>query len=559
MYKTLKIILFFYLLPIAGQAQSLIELVQEISEQVIEVKTEKYTYTQDLVYNKEAPYQVDLKVVETSNKKGDSKTFLYQFNLGDIAANQVRWDSKNGMKVHLTTVRQQDLIKHFEDGEQKNYESSVFIYCKDVETVRKLEESLKKVIPLAKKLWEKEIQLPDNLADLLQWLQMQIGTVEIGEANIKQQLTMDANYPERVNLAVIDTDDKGKVNTYTQSWSFGDIHNPSLKMNVKGKQVYVEAKTLPKLKYVMQLAEDGKKSFVGGFKFYTENPDNAALLLLGLDKILSLSRRTLQQRMTSDGISLETALNELAQFIQPFEVVEQSYQQGLLAACQSTYSYELEEKKKNKAYELQFHFGDFNKTSIATSVSKSLLKIKVNTEQKTPLIQKIEEESTKYESTVTFLAPDVESARKIEQLLSIVTEQCPQENTPQSFDLLSQMVNDFADKEEKISQTLTAMEDKDCQVVFQKMEVGKKETFEETFEFNWRDVNEKTIALKVQKNQPVLSFKADKNQDIFNYHNSKGKMGFKNEVAWLIQDIPMGKVAVASVKALVKTCKLSKE
>jgi len=537
-----------------GNTQSLTELLADIQQQVKEVQTEKYTYVQTLEYDEEKPYQITYNLVAVSNKKGDSKTFTYHFNLGDIAANQVRWNSKNGMKIMMKTIRQQPLIQYFEEGEQQNYESEINIYCENIDNARIVEKLLKSAIPIAKKTWEESVELPQELKPLLNWLQVEVGQVNVGDKSIEQSLSLSPDYPDRIALEVTETDAKGKVENYVQRWSFGDIHNPSLKMNIKGKLVFVEAKTQRTLKYIEQIDEEGNKSFESSFRLYTESPDKAAALLLALDKILSLARKAQQARMQEVSTPAD-ALTNLVDLIQPFELSESRYTQQLSPDCLSTYTIEMQEKNKDKSEQYQFHFEDFNPSTIKVKIRKSLLEVEVGTKQKKKFIQVVDNESIAYQNKLSLKLPDVETARKTVHLLKMVIEECPQEIPVQSFDWLNQAIMSISDLNPSITQSLEMASDNNCHVTFQKSEAKKKETLEETYDFNWGDVNEKVIELDLQKNQPVLILTANRNQEIFSYSSSKGKMDYEKDFSILIKDIQTGKIAVATAKDLVKKCK----
>lgn len=539
---------------VIGTTQSLTELLSSITQQVHEVKTEKHTYVQTLDYNKEKPYQITLTAVQINNKKGDSKTFSFQLNLGDMAANQVRWNSKNGMKIIMKTIRQQSLIKRFEDGEQQNYESEINIYCENIENARTLEKLIKEAIPLAKKEWEQTVKLPQELKPLLKWLEEQIADVKAADKNIEQHLSLSPNYPDRVELEVTETDSKGKVKNYIQQWSFGDIHHPSLKMNIKGKMVFIEAKTQRTLKYIEQVNEEGEKTFENGFKLYTESPDEAATLLLAVDKVLPLARKAMQERMQQVSTPAK-ALENLASLIQSFELPEAKYEQQMPPDCLTTYSIDTQEKNKDKSQQFQFHFEDFNKSAVKVKIKKSLLEVEVATKQKKKFIQVNQNESSEYQTSLSFKIPDVETARKTAHLLKMAINECPQKITAQSFDWLNQEVTAITDINPSTTQFLERTTDNNCHITFQKSEAGKKETLEETYEFNWGDINENSIELDLKKNQPILLLTADKNQEIFNYYNSKGKMDYKKEISLFVKDIQTGKVAIETAKSLVEKCK----
>ena len=247
----LSIIFIFHFLILNGQ--NLTNQLDEITKSLTEVVTEKNTYTQQWEYDAENPYQINLRIITVSNKKGDSKTFLYQFNLGDIDKNQVRRKSDKEMKVLLKTLRRQPFIKVFEDGEQQKYESEITLYCNNVDEARALEKLLKEAIPLAKIAWEKAEKLPDNdLLALLNRLQTEVGEVIAGAATIQQEFSFSDKFLDKVKLESEETNSKDKTDTYVREWSFGDIHDPSLTIKVKNEKVFVEGKTRRKLNYVKE-------------------------------------------------------------------------------------------------------------------------------------------------------------------------------------------------------------------------------------------------------------------------------------------------------------------
>ncbi len=550
----IKALLLFIFLPNAEQAEPLEGLLQQITEQVSEVKTEKYTYTQQFEYNKEQPYQINLRLIETSNKKRNSKTFLYQFNLGDIEPHQVHRKADKVMKVLLRTVRSQPLIKVFEEGEQQNYEKELILYCDNVEVARELEALIKEAIPLAYAAWEKEIHLPTDRGGLMNWLKEQISTIEVGKESIRQKLEISEEYPDRIRMQVDKTDSKGNTATFIQNWSFGDIHSPSLKMNIKGKQVFVEAKTRRNLDYIQLSKEDGSNSFDNRFQIYAENPDKAKILLLAIDKLLPLAEEALKQRLPK-AITKEKALEGLTAVVQSFNDGKNSYEQSIQADCQTQYIISKQSEKNSNSRTYLFHFEDLNKSAIKIKVGKSTIEIGTSTTQKQKLIQLSEGDKSKFQGNLSFIVPDVETARKMEYFLAAVIDYCPQEIHPQSFEWLAEEVKTVFFQDKEISQSLQLTDGNTCQLIYQRTEAGKKDILEENYELNWSDINENEIALTIDKNQPAINLEAVYKEKIFKYYNSKDKMDYRNEFTVFVKDIQTGKLAVKTVKDLVKRCR----
>lgn len=529
------------------QAQNLKESLDKIKFYVKEIQLDKSSVNQQFSYEAATPYDVKLTVT-TTDSKGKSAEEIFVFNLGFFDKNFVkRTASDKMMKIEMQAAQNLKVVEHTKNGEKQNYDSEITLLANNIDDARELERFLKDAIPAAKTAWEASVKLPkDDLVQLSTWFEQHI--TEFG--TVKQSIKKAANAKDRAVLTIEKAD--GKKTTENQyEWSWGDLIENNLAVNISGKEISVVAQTQNKNEFV-RISENGSiKEYDKEIRFFAPTPSEAKVLAMAIQKMIPLARKELQARTPKPNSSVD-GFKQLKDLVGDFSVNTSDFKQKIDATCVTNYVVNSTIKGKSKEETYGFNFGDLGTYKL--NISRELIKISASTiDNKKFVSLSTNGIAQNYDNSVDFYVEDIEKARYLMAILPVISQGCKQAPKAETFDWVAQKIKNA--NLQGYSQELVYQEDgSKCKWKFTVSEASSKKTTETVFEFNLYDIEPKAITLDVSgKLIYVNSGTLNKEKFIKNF--KEGKPGFTNELPIIMDSLEDAKKVAVTIKQLVETCK----
>lgn len=534
------------LLPFLTQAQgSLKASLDKVKGYVKEIKLEKSSINQQLSYADATPYDIKIAITNTDSK-GKSIEEIYEFNLG-LMGEVKRSASSKEMKVELTSLKNQKVIRFTKGGEMQNYENKIELLFENIDDAREVEKNLKDAIAAAKIAWEGSIKLPkDDLSALQTWLEQNIKDVTAEKQSFKQSLKKSSTYKDRATLNLEEND--GKKTTEMQSdFSWGDLNDGSAELKISGKEIYISAKA--KNDFIRNQQGSSMKGYDDEIKFYAQTPSDGSVLMMAIQKIIPAAKKELQVRLPKLATK-EEGFKILKDRTKDFKVNESNYSQKITPTCLTSYDLKSEVKGKTIDENFKFNFSDLSDYKL--SVSKEVIKITAKVIDNKKFIKYTKDGVLQnYDNSIDFILGDLEDARYLAEALPAISKGCKSNVTVGDFNsLVSKLKSIENPKQELILQDGS---DK-CKWKFTSTMAESKKSVETISEWNLYDIDPKKIDIDVSgKTVGITAYTLNKEKFIKQTKDSKS--GFSSEINLIINDIEDAQKALATFKNLVEGCK----
>ena len=534
------------LLPFLTQAQgSLKASLDKVKSYVKEIKLEKSSINQQLSYADATPYDIKIAITNTDSK-GKSIEEIYEFNLG-LMGEVKRSASSKEMKVELTSLKNQKVIRFTKGGEMQNYENKIELLFENIDDAREVEKNLKDAIAAAKIAWEGSIKLPkDDLSALQTWLEQNIKDVTAEKQSFKQSLKKSSTYKDRATLNLEEND--GKKTTEMQSdFSWGDLNDGSAELKISGKEIYISAKA--KNDFIRNQQGSSMKGYDDEIKFYAQTPSDGSVLMMAIQKIIPAAKKELQVRLPKLATK-EEGFKILKDRTKDFKVNESNYSQKITLTCLTSYDLKSEVKGKTIDENFKFNFSDLSDYKL--SVSKEVIKITAKVIDNKKFIKYTKDGVLQnYDNSIDFILGDLEDARYLAEALPAISKGCKSNVTVGDFNsLVSKLKSIENPKQELILQDGS---DK-CKWKFTSTMAESKKSVETISEWNLYDIDPKKIDIDVSgKTVGITAYTLNKEKFIKQTKDSKS--GFSSEINLIINDIEDAQKALATFKNLVEGCK----
>ena len=534
------------LLPFLTQAQgSLKASLDKVKGYVKEIKLEKSSINQQLSYADATPYDIKIAITNTDSK-GKSIEEIYEFNLG-LMGEVKRSASSKEMKVELTSLKNQKVIRFTKGGEMQNYENKIELLFENIDDAREVEKNLKDAIAAAKIAWEGSIKLPkDDLSALQTWLEQNIKDVTAEKQSFKQSLKKSSTYKDRATLNLEEND--GKKTTEMQSdFSWGDLNDGSAELKISGKEIYISAKA--KNDFIRNQQGSSMKGYDDEIKFYAQTPSDGSVLMMAIQKIIPAAKKELQVRLPKLATK-EEGFKILKDRTKDFKVNESNYSQKITPTCLTSYDLKSEVKGKTIDENFKFNFSDLSDYKL--SVSKEVIKITAKVIDNKKFIKYTKDGVLQnYDNSIDFILGDLEDARYLAEALPAISKGCKSNVTVGDFNSLVNKLKSIENPKQEL--ILQDGSDK-CKWKFTSTMAESKKSVETISEWNLYDIDPKKIDIDVSgKTVGITAYTLNKEKFIKQTKDSKS--GFSSEINLIINDIEDAQKALATFKNLVEGCK----
>ncbi len=520
-----------------------------LSSLLQDVKVKKDEYLQELTFDQQVPYRLQLTITEV-DRKGQEERVRYDFNLGLMSPRRVRYkDGRNRIIVSVESAGG-SAVKEYEDGDFEGYDDNAYFLAANIDNARDIQRILKAMIPLAKEQWEADNALPEDYKGLSVWMQEAVRNIAVEDETWDQKWVPDAAYPNRVTLEQVEDGEEA----YRYFWNMADVNPSSVDVDARGKTVAVEMDMKGRKDYV-RVEEDGVlDDYESSVSLQFAEIDDAQLTANALRRLTKLAAEAEDDNPITYESRAE-AQAALAATLTNFQREDEAITQRISGDCQMVYELTVEEDGEEEAYRYAFDFADLNPRSVEIDVKRTELYVVAEVKGDEDYVYTEENgEQEDYEDEVSFAVEDIPKAKRVRQQIIKIAEDCPDETAVQDLAWIQEALKSIDEEKEELSQALSLIEGDECKWVFTRLEEGRRDTEELRYEFNVYDLDDRAVELDISRTTVTVEVPTVKDEEIIKLYKNDEEVEYEDELEFVLKDIADGKTFVASLKAMIKTC-----
>ena len=498
-------------------------IVSELQTNLLEVQTGDETYTHEIELIEHSVLKYTLVEVD---EKGNREELVYEFNVADLDPYVVREETKKDIiYLSLTVDNGQKFIKEYENGEVKGYEETMLMVTKNIDNARILKDLIKKAIPIAEEIMSKKLSV-DTYPEMETWLSENVVNAESGSKTYNQTLVALDDFPG--NYRLIQTAITAKSSEEKQYiFNLADININSLKFKISGSSFSLDFETKRKQKLIKVLESGAPRGFDDEIEIFTNNVEEARDLKNILTKAAPLAEDLVEGSIQKFE-SLQPALDYLAKYVKNIDYGDESMEQAVEGDCLLKTTQIDTDAKSTKKTTAEFNLIDINSNIIDFDVASGKMFVEFATKESLDLLKMYEnDEFDGYDDELKIYAENVEVARRIKAALEDAIRICERDyidpfasmTVAQKIGWLTENMGEVRIDDETITQTFERIDQADPEKIkLTKLEVDSKGSQEEIFEFNFTDINPKSIQYKIGSKTLAISFETKFKEDIIKYY-----------------------------------------
>ena len=506
-----------------GQQSDFESIISELQASLIEVQTGDETYTHEIEMMGYSVLKYTLVEVDV---KGNREEIIYEFNVADLDPYVVREETKKDIiYLSLTIDNGQKFIKEYVNGEIKGYEENMLMVTKNIDNARIMKDLIKKAIPIAEEIMSNKLKV-EPYEEMESWLVENVVSAESSGKAYNQNLVSEGDYPGNMRLIQTIVTDKSSVeNQYL--FNLADININTLKFNISGSSFSLEFETNRKQKVIKVYENGSPDGFDDELEIFTNNVEEARDLKNVLQLVVPLAEDKVEDAIIKFD-ELQPALDYLGKFIQNIDYGDESFEQSIEGDCLMSYSRVESDAKATEKLTANFNSIDVNGNLIDYDVTSGKMYVEFTTKESIDLVKKFEnDEFNKYDDELKIYAENVEVARRIKATLEDIIRICERDyidpfadmTLEQKIQWLTENIEEVRIGDKTITQTFERIDDSDPdKIKLNKLEVSAKGGQEEIFEFNFTDLNPKSIQYDIGSKTLAISIETKFKEDIIKYY-----------------------------------------
>ena len=554
-HVTFLLVISFFSLLTAG-AQDFDSYLQKISEQLNTVQSGKREYQQSIESSEPGVVSIHIDEVDS---KGRTKSNVYHFNLADIDPNTVRSAAKGDIfTVNLSVEKKQKLIRKTLNDEKQSYIYSLTLYATDPDNGRAMAETLKKVIPVARKILDKRLSL-NGYSDRMDWLKEHIGNVDLVKKQISQEWSENPDYPGAVVFHSLTSSGKSEIDM-TYAFNLAHLNPKQINFFVNGSAFGLKVSTLHSGKLIKVTSNGQQKSYTDKMNIATNNVEEARDIQKVLIDIIPLAKQKLEAFLPEIS-GLQNGMDIINGLIEKTPVNEQEYEQKISGDCVVTFEQNINGAKKSYSDVYEFNLADLNKNQIKILTKGKVIVVELKTKSNQRYIKYSRDGEVKsYNSSCTIYVPGPEQAIIVQKALRDMTGICqekfdPKKQSPLNFNAAVQLLKDnlknFSLGENSYEHTVEFTDDNKS-LKYQNIVTGKKSSKELLYEVNLSDLNPKSVKMKVNGKKIDVEISTNHMEKLIKYYKDGKIQTYQTKISIPAPDIETARKIKRALKNLTK-------
>lgn len=531
-------------------------LIADIKSNLMEVQSGDETYTQNLKLLDHSVLKYTLVEVD---KKGNREELAYEFNLADLDPYVVREETKRDViYLSLTVKNEQDFIKYYEDGEVDGYEDSMLIVTKDIDNARALKELIKKAIPLAQEIMAAKLSV-NTYPEMESWLEQNVVNAENSKDAYKQKMIPLDDFP--AHFKFIQTEISSKSSEEMQYlFNLADINKNSMEFNISGSNFSLELETRKK-QDLIQVFENGvPDGFDDGFEIFANNVEEARDLKNILTDAIPLAEEQINSSIQKFD-SQQAVFANLSQLINDIDYQDELVEQDINSSCRMKYTMVENDKKSSEKLTAEFNLIDINGNVIDFDVSSDRMFVELITKETLDMIKIYEnDELDGFDDELEIFVANAEIARRIKSALEDAISICERDykdpfvnmTLKQKITWLTKNIEEVRMDDETITQNFERIDQSDLdKIKLTKLIVDSKGGSEEIFEFNFTDLNPKSIQYDISRKELLVSFTTMFEEEIIKYYEDGEIEDYQEEFELIMPDIEKARQVISVFNQII--------
>jgi hypothetical protein len=379
--------------------------------------------------------------------------------------------------------------------------------------------------------------------------------IKLAKETINQELSYESGKPGTVNLKKTYSEAKGKSSTMEYSFDFSFFDISQLKREASKSEIIISIKTADKLNAVHVLENGVLKNFENTVEFNVDNADDARELEKYLKEAIKIAKAEFENSLKIPG-SLADQYKVLEKEIRSYDVYGQVLEQKISfdksIKDRAIITSKITDNGKTEELSYDFSFGDLSESLTELSIKGRTIAIKAMCSDKNKFIRTTEKNKVTYDNEIKFYVENPKEAKYLSLVLQKTISNAKKELQARTSQVNSKAFSSIADFQVNESQ-FTQSASKDCVCEYKRIAVVKGKSTEETYTFNWGDLQD--FEIDVKKEFPVISAKTIDKLKFIALVDKNNKKSFEKEIDIYVGDIEGARALKASLPVLAKSCK----
>ncbi len=535
-----------------GQSSELTGILSKVNANLYKMTDGDNTVTQELSFEKTAPFRVIFKRIEVDRK--GSVIIESRFNMAFLEKRHI--GVKNSRReISVDINPRENIIKVLEDGILDGYEDDLSIVCMDIENARTIRDLLEEALPLARVQYEAAINLPPDYEGLAQFISDKIQTVTEDDDTYEQSFQLISDEKPLFMYTLKYRSDQKLKKDQTYLFEFSDFDDGKIKSVIKKKSAYVELQTEDRNDFI-ELSEADNKDYIDDLTIHASSYEEAQTLASALRQLLPLAKEV-KLKSYPEFNTAEEALYFLSNSIQSYPEGDVNIKQRVTGQC----LFELEKisikQQDTSTKKSLVDLTDLSTAGIRIDVRSNSVEV-VATDKDNARFVMIAEDGVQqnYDDELVIGASDINNAKDIKYGLIKSIEFCQPGVPLQNFEWLTQLLENNPNINEDIaSQSLTKIDGSDCRMALAVEEINRKGNETIIYEFNLPDLDVEESVIATKGTDAELIFPTNGKEQIITEKYPDGEVKYANKIEILVPDVQSAKIFLISMKELIRQCK----
>ncbi len=382
--------------------------------------------------------------------------------------------------------------------------------------------------------------------------------VKLAKETINQELSNENGKSNALILKKTFTEAKGKSSSMEYHFDLGFFDISQLERSASKSEILVIIKTSDKLNAVQVLENGVLKNFTNAVEFHADNADDARELEKYLKNAIKIAKSESEENLKIPA-SFAEQCKTLEKNIKSYDVYGQVVEQSI--AFDKTFKDRAIIKSKmidngktdEKMYD--FSFGDLSESLLELSIKGRTVSISGICADKNKFIRMTEKGKVTYEKEVRFFMENPSEAKSLSLILKKLISNAKKElqnRTPKESQNNQKALAGIADFEVNESQ-FTQSISKECVCSYKRNAVIKGKSVEESFVFNWGDLQD--FEIEIKKDFPIIQAKTIDKLAFIVLTEKNEKKSFEKEITFYVPDVESARSLLPGAQALAKSCK----
>lgn len=520
-------------------ATTIPELQQQLLSMVPdEILVGRNTIEQSVEFG-DQPYDLVLTQIEQGRKTKESR---FEINLAFVNRVFSAEEERDGIRVKMSSGNMAS-FKLEEDGDLKGYKKDCAVIASDIENGRAIYKILDALQPLAEAAWEAQINIPEDVSGLQDFLKNQVTSFSSGDDGYEQTLDFDGSDSGLANFAI--TEEGGRNGEVLYRFYFAHLNPSEVEVEVRGTDVELNLSTYSRNKYIEEVEEEDK-SFINKMTIYFPSVEDGQTAAYAVRALIPVAKETYESQMPSFSAT-SAALEELNQLFSATDLTK--YDQSIEPACLTTINEMDNSRSESEENRYTFDFSDLDSRKVELEPKGDAMAVSVETRNNRKYIGLISDgEQGNYDNDLLFYFESVLQAQRAQVAIEYLAKECPDETpAPDNSTMLGLLSVDNEDLEQEVN-----FSDECLCTVRQRAKSGREK--EIIYEFNLFDLSAGSAEIDISGKKVEVVFETNRKEEIIQVREDAEEQTYTDEISLALPDLQSAKQIRSGFKQLIEAC-----